>query len=489
MALPLFVRRLLNLVLTIKGRLWLSALSEILLLIIFSLFLITSSRQVTVMNAQEAKATEIVQTITEIRFVTFENLLHHDERSYNQWKTKHTELKNLLDSFPVNTSHERLLVDNIKTQQKEVEPVFQKLVASYNQATTQQNIVAKNQYQERLASQLVSKQQIEISSAFKLTDLKRKEALELRQRSSSLAVVVIVLMVSITIANFIFVYTSITRGLEILERGAAEISKARFGYRIKTKRQNDEFGLLAATFNKMAANLEQVDKLKTDFVLLVSHQLRTPATAVKGFISMLADAYNTGLSTKQLEMLTAAYDENERQIQLVNQILAVTQVEAGEMVLEKRPTDINNLIKTSLEENHLVMKDLDQKAVLQAADDLPEVLVDPVKIRIVIDNLISNASKFAGTGTTIKVTTKQAADDLIIEVTDHGVGIAEADLDKLFKKFSRVSNEGTIRTEGTGLGLYLSQRIINLHNGEITVKSVSGKGTTFTVQLPYNKKG
>lgn len=489
MALPSFVKQLLNIPFTIKGKLFLSAVSEIVLLIIFTMFLIASSRQVTTITASQTQATEIVESITEIRFVTFENLLHHDERSYNQWQTKHNELSNLLSTFPYADSHERILIENIKTQHKEIEPVFAQLVASYNQTDVNQNIVVKNQYQERLASQLVSKQQIEISSAFKLSDLKREQALMVRQRSSSLAVAVIACMLFITIINFLFVYASITRALEILQRGAHEISKGKFDYRIRYKRKSDEFGLLATTFNNMAANLEQVDKVKSEFVLLVSHQLRTPATAVKGFISLLADAYDTGLDNKQLELLANAYEENERQIKLINEILAVAQVETGEMKLNKRPTDLAAMVKKIFAEQHLTFQALKQNAILHKRGKLIQPVVDPEKIRIVVENLVSNASKFSPATADVEVTLEQRKDDILISVADQGFGIADEDTEKLFKKFSRVSNTATIKTEGTGLGLYLAKRIVMMHGGEINVKSVLGKGTTFTVQLPNNTKG
>lgn len=490
MASQLFAKKLSSTSLfTIKGKLLFSALSEIMLLLIFTIFLIFSSRQLSEITLAQTQASTVVQTITEIRFVTFENLLHHDERSYNQWVSKHEQLGLQLEKFPYKNSHERLLLGNIKTQQKEIEPVFAQLVASYAQTDTGQNIVARNQYQERLASQLVSKQQIEISSAFKLSDLKREQALMVRQRTSSLAVGIITSMVAITIINFLFVYASITRALAFLQEGAHELSKGKFDYRIKYKRKSDEFGMLASTFNNMAANLEQVDKVKSEFILLVSHQLRTPATAVKGFISLLANAYNSGLSKKQLDMLASAYEENERQIKLINEILAIAQVETGEMILNKRPTDMAQLVKSIFSEQSLTLQNSQQKTVLHTEGKLIQPVVDTEKVRIILENLISNACKFSPPKSKINVRVRQTAKVTFVEVTDEGHGIAAEDLDKLFKKFSRVSNEDTIKTEGTGLGLFLAQRIAHLHGGEINVSSLLGRGTTFTVQLPNNTKG
>lgn len=478
--------------LTVKGKLFLSAMSALLLILVFTVFLGVSSRQVSTIIATQGKATDIVKNITEIRFVTFENLLHHDERSYHQWQTKHEQLTALLNDYPVTSNREKLLVDTIRSQQNTIAPIFNKLVASYNQPATNQNIVAQNQYQERLASMLVSKQQIEISAAFKLADLKRQEVVAQRQQTSSIAVVVIVLMFLITGFNFIYVYAGITTALSELQQGAKEISKGRFSYRIRAKRRNDEFGLLASTFNNMAANLQQVDKVKSEFVLLVSHQLRTPATAVKGFLSLITDYDSKNLSAEQRKMINAAYEENERQIKLINEVLAVAQVETGEMKLDKQPTDITGLIQNTLDEQKLAMAVREQTAQLTVETNVPMLAIDSQKVHIAIENLIHNASKFSPNNTVIDVGLKQTEDGVQITIQDHGPGIAPNDLPKLFKKFSRVSNPGTVKTEGTGLGLYLAKRLIDMHGGSIAVESVVDKGTKFVIQLPTNaqpKKG
>lgn len=485
MASRLFARRKLVNPLTVKGKLYLSAGSELLLVIVFSLFLIISSRQVNASTTSQTKATEIVKNITEIRFVTFENLLHHDERSYSQWQAKHDQLTGLLNGYPITSQHEQLLVETIRSQQNTTKPIFSRLIASYSPAASGQSIVTQSQYQERLASLLVSKQQIEISAAFKLADLKRQETIALRQQTSTIAAGVIILMFLITGGNFIFVYTGITYALSELQRGAGEISKGRLSYRIRSKRRKDEFGQLASTFNNMAANLQQVDKVKSEFVLLVSHQLRTPATAVKGFLSLVTDYDSKNLTSEQRKVISSAYEENERQIKLINEILAVAQVEAGEIELHKQPTEILAVIQSILDEQQLAIATRGQSVRLTASSqDISKLLIDSEKVRIAIENLIHNASKFSPDGSVIEVKLKQDDKGIQIIVSDHGPGIAHNDLDKLFKKFSRISSPDTVKTEGTGLGLYLAKRLIDMHGGSIAVGSTIGKGTVFTVQLP-----
>lgn len=472
----------------IRLKLLLSSLTEILLIVVFSIFLIGSSRQMSQLIASETKAHKIVEVITEIRFVTFENLLHHDQRSYDQWLSKHTELGTLLKSFPATNQREKTLLDNIKQQQKSIEPIFNNLFKSYTEPVPQQNVIAQNQYQERLASQLVSKQQIKISNAFKLAALKQAETTRLRQQTNSLAVMVIVLMFLITAVNFLLVNSSISKALAILKKGADEIAKGRLGYRISYKRHNDELGRIASSFNNMAASLQQLDRVKAEFVLLVSHQLRTPATAVKGFLSLIEDNYSEGLSTKQRELLKSTYAENERQIELINQILVVAQVDTGEMILQKKLTNIELLAEEVVKDQSIVLKTGKKTVRITQLKKIPEIMVDTDKVRIVLENLVHNAIKYSPEGSAIEVKLRSDAHHVYIDVEDNGIGIAHDDIGQLFKKFSRIAEPNVMRVEGSGLGLYLAKKIIDLHQGDITLKSKVGEGTVFTVQLPNNTK-
>lgn len=470
---------------SIKAKLLLSTLSELLLIVLFSTFLVVSSRQTSTITTNQNKAAEIAKAITDIRFVTFENLLHHDQRSYDQWQTKHVELALLLKSYPASRdTQEAILIKNILTQQRAIGPIFNNLYASYGQQGDSQSGLTQSQYQERLASQLVSKQQIEATESFKLTDLKGDELLTQRQQTSSLAVVIVFLMFAITATNFIFVFASISRALRILQEGAFKISEGKLDYRIKYTRTGDEFAVLATTFNSMTASVEQLDRVRSEFVLLVSHQLRTPATAVKGFLSLINDYYAKGLTHKQQNLVNQAYEENDRQLQLINEILAVAQVDSGEMTLNKRPYDVLRLAKSVVAEQQILLDSRDQQANVIQSSVLPEILIDPEKIRIVIENLVHNASKFSPQGSQITVRLSAKEHTVLIEVTDEGPGLERIEVEKLFRKFSRGVSSATARTEGAGLGLYLAKQIVDLHHGKISVRSAVGEGTTFTVQLP-----
>ena len=246
----------------------------------------------------------------------------------------------------------------------------------------------------------------------------------------------------------------------------------------------DETGRLAATFNSMVENVEKVDQMKSEFVLLASHQLRTPATAVKGFISMLLDGYSGKVDPKQRELMEAAYEENERQISVINSILDVARLEAGEMMLQRGLHDVGQVAAASAAALAPVAKSQHQTITVKRPRRPATILVDAEKLQLVLDNLIHNATKYSGPGTHISVEVKNHPHAVTVAVKDQGIGIDPADQARLFKRFSRIAGPQTANIQGAGLGLYLAGRLVKMHGGRIFVKSAEGKGTTFTVELP-----
>ncbi|RTK95045.1 hypothetical protein EKI60_01150 [Candidatus Saccharibacteria bacterium] len=228
----------------------------------------------------------------------------------------------------------------------------------------------------------------------------------------------------------------------------------------------------------------EVQEAKDSLISLASHQLRTPATGVKQFIGMLMDGYAGDVSKEQKRMLQKAYQSNERQLEIINQILHVTRADSGRLVLRKEPVDLHSLIRRVIDEHAGSIKDRQQRVIVSKARAGLSVQADPQYLTMVLDNLLSNASKYSHPRTTIRITTKQSGDTITIAVSDAGVGISDEDMPRLFQKFSRIDNELSIEAGGTGIGLYLCEQVMTLHDGSITVKSTEGEGSTFTVSLP-----
>jgi two-component system OmpR family sensor kinase len=236
----------------------------------------------------------------------------------------------------------------------------------------------------------------------------------------------------------------------------------------------------------------EVQSAKDELLSLASHQLRTPATSVKQYIGMALEGFAGKLSSQQRNLLDKAYESNERQLHIINEILYVAKIDAKGIVLTPRRINLNKLLRELTQELSATAKKNRQKVRLQMPLRQTYVEADEHCLRMALENLISNALKYSYEGSTValKLATT-AADGIRITVKDKGVGIDPDDLPLLFQRFSRIPNELSRQTSGSGIGLYLSQQLVELHGGTIAVESIKGSGTTFTVSLPkiYKPKG
>ncbi len=227
----------------------------------------------------------------------------------------------------------------------------------------------------------------------------------------------------------------------------------------------------------------EVQAAKDGLISLASHQLRTPATSVKQFIGMVLEGYAGKVPIEQRRFLKKAYASNERQLEIINQILHVTRADSGRLVLHKKRTNLTQLVKTVVAEHAQPVQARNQKVIFKQPKKIMA-NVDPQYLAMAIDNLLSNASKYSGVNKTILVNLDSKSGGVRISVKDSGVGISEEDMHMLFQKFSRIDNELSIEAGGNGIGLYLCQQIVTLHDGSIEVISEPGKGSTFIISLP-----
>jgi signal transduction histidine kinase len=230
-------------------------------------------------------------------------------------------------------------------------------------------------------------------------------------------------------------------------------------------------------------NLEQMDTLKSEFVSLVSHELRAPLANISGSIQLLlADGEANTLTPNQRELMTLANAQTERLARLVKGVLNVARIESGQMPFSHRAFDLVGLIEKSLEQWRAC--DTDHTWVGPNVSNLPSVSGDADRVAEVVMNLFDNAFKYSRTGTTICVGAEVTENQLVISVGDKGQGIPAAELEKIFDKFHRVDRGDARETYGYGLGLYISRRFIEAMGGKLWVESELGRGSTFFFSLP-----
>jgi PAS domain S-box-containing protein len=248
-------------------------------------------------------------------------------------------------------------------------------------------------------------------------------------------------------------------------------------------KQASELKLANTQLKNQRSQLLALNRAKNDFVALASHQLRTPATAVKQYLGLLANEFAGKLNPQQKKYANVAYESNERQLKIINDLLRTAQIESGRFQLEKRRHDMAVVLREAIKEMTTTFEMRRQKVKLAGFEPVT-VSIDAAEMNLVLNNLLENASKYSHPDSEIHVSMRRSGGKLEIIVKDFGVGIGAHDKQRIFDKFTRIDNELSDTVAGTGLGLYWVKRIILLHGGTITVHSEPGEGSSFIVRLP-----
>ena len=320
-----------------------------------------------------------------------------------------------------------------------------------------------------------------------------------RSLLGALAILTVALLMSFLVSHW---YARRLSGpIVALEAGAVAFAKGNFKNRIEVK-TGDEVELLATEFNKMAdqlqeytdtlerrvaektTQLEMANRHKSEFLANMSHELRTPLNAIIGFSEVLKERMFGELNAKQMEYVRDIYGSGQHLLSLINDILDLTKVEAGHMALDIVEFDVRaavdnccTLIRERAQRNRL-------KFSCEVEPNVGKWPADERKFKQVILNLLTNAVKFTPAGGMVTLRTWIEDGWLVVSVRDTGIGIAAEDRAAIFKEFHQLPLQGMAKQEGTGLGLSLSRRLVELHCGTLTVESEPRRGSTFTARFP-----
>jgi PAS domain S-box-containing protein len=232
-----------------------------------------------------------------------------------------------------------------------------------------------------------------------------------------------------------------------------------------------------------------IERMKTEFVSISAHQLRTPLSAIKWTLGMLLDGDLGEITKDQKEFLFKTYASNERMINLINDLLDVSRIEEGRYLYKPTLNELEPIIqfivnscKEQLEKKRIILE------IKKPAKKLPKIMVDVEKIKLAIQNFIDNAIKYTLDGGRVEISFSSDENNVEVSVKDSGIGIPKEQQGRIFSKFFRGNNAIRMETDGSGLGLFISKNIIEAHGGKVWFESEDGKGTTFHFSFPVKEE-
>lgn len=471
----------------IKTIIYLSLFVLAIALIIFTAVTYISYRDVTIASQKHAKANVIAKDVTEIRVFSFEYVLNPEERSRVQWEISYRDLSKTLADYPQNTPEENPLISDILKRQIKLQSIFSKLntIIKENTSNTQSDPNLQ-EAQNRLVGEILTQSQGLVTDSLKLLDVTYKETVITQTMANSFVVLITVILFFICFAMFLLFRKRILSPLSRLEEATHIISQGNLDYVVKIS-GNDEIGSLAKSFNDMTAKLKNLDSMKSEFLKIAAHQLRTPLGIIRWNLESILGAKSLS-HEKQKQILNETYNTLLKLISLIGELIVVYRIDQEKSSKPLYPVFVKENIIKNINKVKEVAKNKKIKITskLKISDSL-KIKINTEKLDTILQNVLSNSllySKNADGEINIEVIENKKTISIIIR--DNGIGIPEKQMSNLFSRFFRAPNAMLKEPNGNGLGLYVVKSYVEEIGGKVVLSSKENEGTTVTITLPKN---
>jgi len=439
-------------------------------------------------ESQRSQANEIVRNIMDIRLLTFDYALHHEERARLQWEYRYKALAKLLSKIDSSSPKNKVLLGEIRQNYQDINDLFLSIVHNTRLSPQGANVAANEELTTRLTEQLLTKSQEMIAGALSVSESNDMSLKVAQKRATIFILLISILMCFLIINIYILFRRRIIRPLERLQKGTVQIAEGDLSYRVDSK-GHDEIAELTRSFNSMTAKLEEIDTMKSDFISLAAHQLRSPINSLRWNIEILLKKSETetpGVKNK----LQDIYESSLRLVTLSDSLLNISRIEKHYISPSYEAINITDLITEIIKE---FTHEIKQKSLhILFKPSFPKktsVMLDRYLVSDIFRNLISNAIKYSHRGGSIDIKVDIVSHKLHFSISDSGIGIPQKDYKNIYTKFFRASNANfKDANASSGLGLFVAKSYVKILGGEITFESRESQGTTFVVDIPLGEK-
>jgi len=443
-------------------------------------------------HIQESRVSaEILKGTFELSELTSDYLIHPGRRAAEQWGIRYESLLRITESLVFHSEEESEILDSLKTRHKDLEVSFLKLKANIDDISSGGNY--SKELEERLRSDFLVKSSAAVSLASEMIQIIRTESEVLQNRVIFLTVFATSILGIAGVLILLILIRATFKIITVFKSSMQIVGKGDLTHRIHIDR-DDEIGTLMEGFNEMTEGLgksrqklKELDRMKSDFISIISHQLRTPITGIKWTVERFMK--RRAEFSKEDQMYLEGMEVSSIQLgQIVSQMLNMSRIESGGMVFIPEDVEVIPLIK-SIIKSFLPVSKLHEVTVTSSFPE--DKLVAKTDINVVhgiLHSIISNAIDYTPKGGKVSVVLEKNKKMFSISVTDTGIGIPKSELPKLFTKFYRAENAKRLKPGGTGLGLYIAKEAVDMLGGGIVLESEEGKGTMIRVSLPLHSQ-
>jgi signal transduction histidine kinase len=493
----------------VRNKLYSTVVISILLVALLAISIIVTSSLIAEKNQKRELATDLQLAVAELDILAHEYFLYHKETTQKHWNTRYSDVAKVLrEEGEEGEEKDKRVVETLRSNYIDLGRLFLQITRNYNKRqsliksnVSQEKIANINELEDELISEFLTISREIVSDSASLGAISDKRADDFQRFSNMFVLVSMIILTVIITATLLLVTKSITSPINKLIVADKKFSKGEYSTRVNIA-SKDEFEKLGKAVNekfrtvesrdkelKKAYNeLRKLDQLKSVFLSMTSHELKTPITPMRLQAQNLLSEIQGKLNPKQKKSVEAILRNSNHLNDLITDVLDSAKLEANQLKMFPEKTYLKPLIQN-------IIKDVEQTAhqknvtITSTIQKLPLLMIDSKRFKQVLLNLLANSVKFTPKNGKIIVSAKQKNKQIIVTVTDTGIGIAPNMITKIFDKFVQSSPSYKLKQKGTGLGLTICKGIVSKFGGKIWAESKgTNKGASFHFTIPLKNR-